>query len=112
MGKATSGKEGFFGPLDERYMWSAIRYVELNPVRAHIVQKAEVYPWSSAASHCGSREDEILSNNLYGANITKQINDWSEWLSEGDRQDEIEIIRRNVYKGLPCGTNQFVTELE
>ena len=36
------------------YLWSAIRYVERNPVRAGMVKKAEDYPWSSASAHCGS----------------------------------------------------------
>ncbi len=102
----------YSAPLDERYMWAAIRYVELNPVRARMVPNAELYSWSSAAAHCGLRKDGILSTDPRWANMMSQIDDWSDWLAEGVRQDEIEIIRRNVYKGLPCGTNQFVTELE
>ena len=39
--------------LDEAYLWAVVRYVERNPVRARIVRKAENYPWSSAAAHCG-----------------------------------------------------------
>ncbi len=35
----------FSSPMDERYMWAAIRYVEQNPVRARMVRKAEDYPW-------------------------------------------------------------------
>ena len=42
----------FSSPLDEPYMWAAIRYVERNPVRARLVRRAENYPWSSAAAHC------------------------------------------------------------
>ena len=37
----------FSSPLDEDYTWSAIRYVERNPVRANIVRLAEEYKWSS-----------------------------------------------------------------
>ena len=43
----------FSSPLDEEYMWAAIRYVELNPVKAKLVPVAELYPWSSAKGHCG-----------------------------------------------------------
>ena len=32
---------------------SALRYVELNPVRARIVGQAEDHAWSSARSHLG-----------------------------------------------------------
>ncbi len=34
--------------FDESHLWAAVRYVERNPVRAGIVDRAEDYPWSSA----------------------------------------------------------------
>ena len=102
----------FSAPLDEPYTWSAIRYVELNPVRARMVEKAEEYPWSSAATHCGLREDDILLRGEGWLTLKAPIDDWSNWLAEGDRQGELKIIRRNIDKGLPCGSNQFVSHLE
>jgi hypothetical protein len=39
-------------PLDEPHLWKALRYTELNPVRAGFVAKAESWEWSSAAAHC------------------------------------------------------------
>ena len=50
--------------LDEAHLWNAVRYVEQNPVRAGIVNRAEDYKWSSAAAHCGLREEPILSADL------------------------------------------------
>ena len=42
----------FFGcMLGPSHLWTAIAYVELNPVRARLVTRAEDYPWSSAAAH-------------------------------------------------------------
>ena len=40
-------------PLDEQHLWEALRYTELNPVRAGMVDRAERWAWSSAAIHCG-----------------------------------------------------------
>jgi len=40
-------------PLDEPHLWEALRYTELNPVRACLVKAAQDWPWSSAAVHCG-----------------------------------------------------------
>ena len=37
-------------PLDGKYLYAAIRYVERNPVRAGIVEKAEDYEFSSPTS--------------------------------------------------------------
>ena len=35
-------------PLDDSHLWAALRYVELNPVRAGMVSAAQQWPWSSA----------------------------------------------------------------
>jgi putative transposase len=37
----------FSCPMDDPYMWATVRYIERNPVRAHIVDRAEDYAWSS-----------------------------------------------------------------
>ena len=41
----------FSCPLGRDYLITALAYVDLNPVRAHLVGRAEQYPWSSAAAH-------------------------------------------------------------
>ena len=101
----------FSSPLDEAYLWAAVRYVERNPVRAGMTQRAEDYRWSSAAAHGGHRVDELL-NPACGLNRQfSAVDDWSAWLSEGDETEELQILRRNVDKGLPCGAENFVTKL-
>ena len=40
-------------PLDPPHFWAALRYTELNPVRAGMVKSAADYPWSTAATHWG-----------------------------------------------------------
>lgn len=102
----------FSSPLGDQYRWAAIRYVERNPVRARMVRKAERYPWTSAAFHCGLRGDNILSNHNKWSRLNNQIEDWSSWLSEGDMPNELEIIRRNIDKGLACGSDRFINRLE
>src|SRR4051794_15803990 len=38
-------------PMDEAHLMAAVRYVELNPVKAKLVRRAEDWPWSSARAH-------------------------------------------------------------
>lgn len=102
----------FSSPMDERYMWSAIRYVERNPVRARMVRNAEEYAWSSAVSHCRRVDDRVLSNDPQWKRLTEQVDDWSGWLAEGDDPSELTLIRRNIEKGLPCGSDRFIKNLE
>ena len=41
-------------PLDDSHLWIALRYVELNPVRAGMAAAAAQWKWSSVAAHCGA----------------------------------------------------------
>ncbi len=101
----------FSSPLDETYLWAAVRYVERNPVRAGMEQHAENYRWSSAAAHCGKRLDGLLNPESGWSKHFSVVEDWSAWLSEGDEAEEIQILRRNVDKGLPCGSAGFIEKL-
>ena len=41
-------------PLDEPHLWEALRYTELNPVRAGLVAESKSWMWSSTAAHCAA----------------------------------------------------------
>ncbi|HBS27767.1 MAG TPA: transposase [Gammaproteobacteria bacterium] len=101
----------FSSPLDEAYTWSAIRYVERNPVRAKMVKEAEDYSWSSAPARCGLVENPLLmSLDSFGEVVT--TDGWSDWLALPEDEQTSRIIDRNVEKGLPCGTDRFIETLE
>src|SRR3954462_277876 len=46
-------------PMDEAHLMTAVRYVELNAVRAKLARRAEDWPWSSAQAHLAGRMDEL-----------------------------------------------------
>ncbi|MFQ5808338.1 MAG: transposase [Armatimonadota bacterium] len=94
--------------LDDTHLWTAVRYVERNPVRAGIVARAEDYAWSSAAAHCGLRHDPLLSPHFPPSDV---VMDWADWLRNED-EDRSEIVRRQTHTGRPCGPTEFVKALE
>jgi putative transposase len=102
----------FSSPLDAAYLWAALRYVERNPVRARLVRRAENYAWSSAAAHCGRRADAVLTPASTWRERLAAVDDWSAWLAEGDESEELGVLRRNLDKGLPCGSEAFIDRLE
>lgn len=97
--------------LDDGHLWAAVRYVETNPVRAGMTERAEDYPWSSAAAHCGLRRDPVLSPSLP---LIDDIPDWRAWLREPFEADEEAFtdIRRHTHTGRPCGGAAFLDRLE
>ena len=101
----------FSSPLDDAYLWAAVRYVERNPVRAGMVTSAEDYRWSSASAHCHQHATSLLNLQSKWSKAFLTMPDWSAWLAEGDEDSELHVVRRNVEKGLPCGSDDFVSKL-
>ncbi|HKX99523.1 MAG TPA: transposase [Steroidobacteraceae bacterium] len=96
--------------LDSDHFLNAVRYVERNPVEAKLVLRAEDYRWSSAAAHCGMRNDPLLEPTGKSS-VLRGIADWSSWLSQRVPDEREMLLRRNVRLGLPCGSDSFVEEL-
>ncbi len=95
-------------PLDEKYLYAAVRYVELNPVRAGIVERASDYPWSSAKAHVLKQRDPLLSENF----LNDEIRDWSDYLLESEGKQLIERFDLHGRTGRPLGEESFVGRLE
>jgi REP-associated tyrosine transposase len=99
----------FSSALDEEHFWAAIRYVERNPVRARMVDRAEDYPWSSAAAHCDQCEDWLLDSAW---TCIPTIVDWAGWLTEDNEENLNSRIRGHTLTGRPCGGDAFVQDAE
>jgi putative transposase len=99
----------FSTALDEPHLWAAVRYVELNPVRARIVSSAVDYPWSSARAHAGLVPRGFLDP---GSPFPGPINDWASWLGSGLEEQTEQKLRENTACGRPTGSTGFVTEIE
>jgi len=95
-------------PLDEKYFFSAVRYVERNPVRAGLVKKSTDYPWSSAQPHVFKKFDPLLSDISRFAKIT----DWQAYLGEKEEPSFIEQMHSHIRTGKPLGDDQFLVKLE
>jgi len=100
----------FSCPMQDDHLWAAIRYVERNPVRARMVHRAEGYPWSSAAAHCGLSQDPILSP--LPESRPPQTSHWSSWLADPDNDAFLTRIRFHTRTGRPIGQDQFIEDLE
>jgi putative transposase len=96
-------------PLDEEHLWTAVKYVELNPVRADMVDRAEHYEWSSARSHARNQPDRLLAPSRP---FPGMVENWSDWLAIEPLKEQVEALRKNTSTGRPTGSDEFVARLE
>jgi len=112
---ARSGRSGhlwqnrFFAcALGASHLWAALAYVERNPVRAGMVDRAGDYPWSSAAAHLtGADEYGVLDMEWWQR---EGPGDWKVHL-DIENPELIASLRTCTYAGRPFGDESFVTEL-
>jgi putative transposase len=98
-------------PLDETHLWTALRYTELNPVRAGLVEEAQRWEWSSAAAHCASAPAEaFLAMELWLRRWCAES--WRAFLGQQESDMELDEIRRSTHTGQPLGVREFVRALE
>ena len=95
-------------PLDEQYLLTAVRYVELNPVRAGLAERPWQYPWSSAAAHVRGKDDLLVKVKP----MLGRVGDWREYLGTEPDSTDLEMLRRHTRTGRPLGSRDFVELLE
>ena len=104
----------FSSPLDSEYLYNAVRYVELNPKRAGIVENAEEYEWSSTRARIADRSYGLLDlENKWNKQLPTKRS-WNAYLSNLSDHDEEKfvILRKHTTQNIPCGSDKFVTKLE
>ena len=112
---ARSGRSGhlwqnrFFGcMLGATHLWSALAYVERNPVRAGMVEQAAEYRWSSAAAHLGGSDASgILDMEWWRREVPAN---WDEVLKNQEAEQE-SSLRNCTYAGRPFAEESFVTAI-
>jgi putative transposase len=95
--------------MDEPHTLSAMRYVELNPVRAGLAATAQDWRWSSARGNLS-----LISDPLIDKKDTRHplVSDWREFLSEPVVERELEQLRRRTRVGRPSGDSDFIDRIE
>ncbi len=93
--------------MDEAYLLSTVRYVELNPVRAKLCEHPADWKWSSALPHLLGKDDALVRVSP----MLDRISDWPTYLADANSNDG-EIIEQHTRTGRPLGDKAFVRHLE
>ncbi len=98
-------------PMDLGHLWTALRYVELNPVRARLATEAAAWPWSGAAAHCGTGDpDACLDMKPWRQHWSEDA--WRKYLEEGESASELFALRQCTHTGRPLGSAAFTESIE
>ena len=99
----------------ERYLLTCMRYIELNPVRAGMVERPETYRWSSYGFNaCGDagwlqRHERYMS---LGSSRDERCHAYREFfMTHLDGQD-IHLIRHTAHYCQPVGDVRFRQQIE
>ncbi len=93
--------------MDEDYILAAVRYVELNPVKARLCRMPQGWRWSSTPAHLAGRDDLPSRSEP----MLDRVDDWASYLAS-DRDTCDELLDRYSRTGRPLGDERFVSRLE
>ena len=100
----------------ESYLLTCCRYIELNPVRAHLVGHPAEYRWSSYRTNAlGKQDDLVRCHDLYRALGVNEAGRRAAYrgLFESHLDDKaIEEIRQATQKGWALGKEAFKDKME
>ena len=106
-------------PMDDAHLMAAVRYVERNPVAVGIVDRAEQWRWSSAASHLAGRR--VAGDPLTDvAALGRHVRNWRAMLRHGLEAGEIgsegeavaEAIEARLSTGRPLAADDWIAAQE
>lgn len=101
---------------DEQYLFELYRYIELNPVRAGMVEDPGEYSWSSYGSNAlGIETDLQTPHALYlalGATKDERLENYRALFKAHVDTPLLNEIREGINRGLALGNEQFKKQIE
>ncbi len=100
---------------DDDHLLVVLRYIEANPVRAKIVERAGDYEWSSYTTHGLGVADDLLSPCLPYEQLSPypavRKRRWDAYVHKTPDREELAAIRRSLDRSLPLGSAEWVDGL-
>jgi len=100
----------------DQYLLTVYRYIELNPVRAAIVQSPEHHRWSSVHANLELRVDQLVTPHetflSMASDPQERARTYRSWLRAGVSDEEIAAIRLHLKQGRAWGDQRFQSMVE
>ncbi len=101
---------------EENYLLQVYRYIELNPIRARMVNEPADYYWSSYQCNALGKKSELLTPHpIYirlGKNEQERQSSYRGLFTHQIEGKLLEDIRQATHKGLALGNDHFFADIE
>jgi len=99
----------------DRYLLACMRYIELNPVRAGLVDQPAAYRWSSHRHQLGQAVDPLITEHavywsLGNTPFERQLS-YRRFFEQEPDEKEISTIRNATHRGWALGDGGFIEEI-
>jgi putative transposase len=100
---------------NDEHLLTVLRYIEANPLRAKLVKRAELYPWSSYRVHglgeASDLVDPLLTFEELSAYPQVRARKWAEKVHLPLEEQTLARLRQSNDRGLPYGDPAWVERL-
>ena len=103
-GHLYQGRFKSFPVQDDEHLLTVMRYVERNPVRANLIDKAEEWKWSSAWARRQKPEERTWLAIPPSPPLPRQ---WRAWVNKPQTEAEVEALRNCIRRGCPFGNDAW-----
>jgi putative transposase len=100
----------------DRHLLACMAYIDLNPVRAGLVEEAGAYPWSSYAHFVGRRNDRLVTPHplfweLGNTPFSREAA-YAELVQSGVSKTQQQALTDSALRGWALGEKDFVADLQ
>ena len=106
-GHLYQGRLKAFPIEQDDYLLSVLRYVERNPVRAELCERAEDWRYGSAWRNASG---DGASRALLAPWPIPRPRQWRSFVNKPQTYAEVEPVRRSVLRGTPFGSQNWITQ--
>jgi putative transposase len=105
-GHVWQGRFKAFPIEEDDHLLTVLRYIERNPFRANLVDRAQDWLWSSASP---MHEDDQRSRPILDAGPVPKPDGWLQHVNEPQTEAEVERMRECLRRGRPFGTPAWMS---
>jgi len=103
IGHVWQGRFKAFPIAEDRHLLIVLRYVERNPLRAGLVERAEDWAWSSL--HAWQRPPLLP---FLDSGPVPRPSDWPAYVNRAETEAELGRLRYSAQRGAPFGRREWV----